>query len=919
MPMTGATETRLTRWLMLPAAILLAAALFHPADCAAQNYDEEQFIRGLSERKLDSAIEYLIANPPSSFDGRRTLLKALTEHYLPTRSGEQFTATYQRMQEMYQKLVAENAQRQPILASDYAQALMFGVLSGRQRADLFLAWGVPTENQAKLAEQIAGRCGDLLSEASETWTGLQISIPRSPNYNDLVNDGTWSDLQTYGSRNVPYFLAWARLYQAVLPGTDSKKANQLAEDGVGALDGVIAGYAAQIDGFKARCHMLKGRLLLAAGKPNAAQKQFEKVLSFDAKGVEPEVRWLAKLGEITVQRQLGKDAKADKLTEALLAEELTKQGLIYRILIYDNQVAAIRARMAKAANPQVKQKLLIASYKPYAKLLSDPAIPQDMRAGVEGFIFDRLTTGIDVTGDIAGLPPMVQLALSTNLYTDAMAMSGPAQKAKLLEAIKVLQPLSTNEQATEATRARAMHMLGASQFLSGQAGYAIQTMIALADQFPQQPQGELGIRAAVAWAESVYNGTKGNAAAHETAAKLYESALKILVEKYSTIDLAEDAGYMLGAFYRERERYPDAVKAYETLPADHKLGLDAQYEKLVCMNAIWSETKDPDLNTKIRNTVRDLQTATEKALQGRVTPQRRQQLRRYTALSELVRSSILIETSADYASLERALKELLQKYSDVEDLAMRVKVLQIRILQKQGEWAKAESELKALAQSQPDKAGPLAVGVIQNIFTDITQARIAKDEQRVQKLGQIALGLAEWVWDWVQKQPDFAEMSEDEKIAYRLMPANAALYAGEYEKARQRFADIRTLKTGRNNIEAVTGVMESSFQLGEQLEKQAEAAKDPAAKKKLESQALQLYRPASELCNQIIESETEKKTRYYWQAQARLMQMVDRTTAQKVKPSIAKGIQRMRRDDAKLGSEPWASILRQLEAKHSQR
>ncbi len=924
MPLTGDNDNRRVRWWRLSALTVLALAVVRPAPCTAQNYDEELFIQGLAERRLDSVIEHLIANPPKHFDGRRILLKALTEHYLPTRTPQQFPDIYQRMLGMYDRLVQESPERQPILASDFSQGLLFGVLTGQQRTDLFLTWGVPTPTQTRLAWDLSSRSATLLEEAAGKWTQLQITMPRSPKFNDMVNTGTWGDLQSYGSRNVPYFLAWAKLYQACLPGTDAEQAKKLAQDGLNALGSVIDGYAAQIDGFKARCHLLRGRLLLIA-EPDEAAAEFNKALDFDAQAVEPEVRWQARLGFIMDYRRKGESEKVEQRTKALLAEELTVKGLIYRILIYDNQVRALRAKMAKAKNEESKQELLVESYKPYEVLMADPKIPAELRDQVEAFIFERLATGIDPAGDTSKLPPMVQLAMATQNYNLGIGHFQNRRQAEmkqaLTQAIKLLEPMAASQQITAGTKARAMQMLGASQYLTNQAKHSIETMIALADQFPDRNEGEAGIRAAVAWAEGLCNHPQvvNNPEAKKAAGKLFGQALNILVEKYGSIDLAADGWYMLGAFYREREQYPQAVQAYKKLAPDHRLIVDATYEKLVCMNAIWAESHDNLLTAEILSTIRTLQEQVERAMQGRVDAQRRQQLRRYMAQSILVRIAMMIETTSDFFAIERDLRELTGNYSDVQDLAMRVTVLQIRILQKQGKWAEAKTKLLALREKQRDKFGPLAVGVIENIFADINRARIDKDESTVRKLGDIADELAREVWTWVQQRSDFATLDEAEKIAYWLLPAKASEYAGKHKEAAKHYSAIRALKSGKNNIDAVVGLMESYFQIGEQLNAEARATEKPEEKQALEKQALAQYRPASALCNQIIESESEKKSRYYWHAQARLLAMVDRTTSQKVKPSIAKNIQRLQRDDAELGGDPWKSILMQLEAKHSQR
>ena len=356
-----------------------------------------------------------------------------------------------------------------------------------------------------------------------------------------------------------------------------------------------------------------------------------------------------------------------------------------------------------------------------------------------------------------------------------------------------------------------------------------------------------------------------------TIQKLYVTALKVLLDKYPNTKLARLSTYDYAAYLRERDEYQQAVKAYDKVPENHPAYLSARYERLACLGAIWAQApveQKAVLATSLLRGVDDFNRLVSARL-SRLSPARKKEIREDLANALLLNASVYIETTHQPRKAQKVIDEVTRRFSDLTELTPRITGLKIRIFQKQNKYDQAEAALKQYMRQAPTKAGPLALGVLQSLNTEIRDAaESGASPAQLAKRAQVAVNLADSiVMPWVRTQ----KHTPQKMIAYELMPAQSLLAAQEYKQALQRFNSIVKTegKVATKNVDVLQGQAESLF-------------------------GLKRYAQAGQIYAKLIRDRQNRPVplydRVYWNAQMRFYQMMDAQAGDKPNSDIYRGI-----------------------------
>jgi len=261
----------------------------------------------------------------------------------------------------------------------------------------------------------------------------------------------------------------------------------------------------------------------------------------------------------------------------------------------------------------------------------------------------------------------------------------------------------------------------------------------------------------------------------------------------------------------------------------------------------------------------------------------------------LLRASVMLESMKMTDQARQTIEQVERRFGDIEAIQPRILGLNIRIFQKAGQFDQAEQAILQYMQTDPDKAGPLALGVLKSLI-DQVQSLSAQDAPaaEINQLADVAVNLAEQVvLPWAEKQGD---IDQDQRLAYELIPARALLAAGRHDQALQRFNAIVSKfgNSASNNIDVLRGQAEAQYQMNQ-------------------------FGPSSRLYNRIIRHYMEQgvaKDSTFWHSYMRVMQMVD-ARSQGKNPDIFLKIRNLKRANPSLGGDPYAAALNALIDKHA--
>jgi len=865
-PLTGSPVFILRAF--LPAAIA-AAVLFAGAPARGQGdpSNANEFVRGLSELGLDGVVMRLLEDPPDNPERAKELRDALAAGWVPRQAttSERFLDAVERVIQLDKNLPRPEGVHwaEPIWDADLAQTLLFSALPGLQEAGDFVMFGVPSRGQSRATAKVAETAYRRLNRAEDTFVGIQLQLRRQRDFvNEYVNTGRWDRLTRYMNLNVPYYRAWAagyllaegpegpyfageedaqRRYTRLLNGVSRDVASLVEDrDNLGLHDDNLA-----------RLDILAATLAVERGEPDAAVVAAER--ADDHEQARPYSRFLAKLAQAKALQAAGETDKAAQLVDALADDQYTRENPYRMVLVADRRFLLIFSDAEAMDEARAKAERLADAFEVYDRLLkSEPMAP--WAGPMRTFVESRYERQVPAWAEGELLPPTVRFAgVRRDIVQAERLRVRDAEAAAALyrrvfeetDAMLEGEDLGYEPEFESTLR----YFQGLALYRLEEYGPAADQLLVVADKFPDLPRGEESIRFAYG---SIVRPLYVKARDHEAWITRMSTAFKLVIEKYPNIPLAERARYHRAAFFREQGRHVAAIKAYLTIERGHPNYFAARYEELVSRANLWNDPPAPLEDGEEENGeggavapegdgVGEGGEADEAALarearrlggadavieaastfielaNGRIEssdPDVPENIGEMVANAYLIRAQVLLRDRNDPEAAERDLDAVAERFGDVEGVRNRITQTRIRALQEQGKYVEAERRLRGYMEQEPDRAAPLAAGVLGGL--------VREAERRAGRGGELgpivdaAVKLADsLVLPWARQQP----FTVPQKLAFEIMPARALVIAERWQAALDRFDSIierydkAETKPASSNLDVVLGRAKAQYHL----------------------------------------------------------------------------------------------------------
>jgi len=905
---------------VLAVACLLVVAGASQAQNAAPTANEAerntQLIEAMLSKGMTPAVQAFLAQPPTDPELATGVRDGIVKAYLPTlrSSPEKYLQTVRDVVSYQRRMYADQTHAdywaRPKWGADLAQELLINALPDMYLAGAFATLGFPDESQRKAVNLISTESIELLDRAEDEFFNMKTTLRGREDFvSEYVNTGHWAELQRYQQLNIPYNRAWAVVY--VLTQSDDGPYFSETDDVESARESLIRKGKADVEvaadkaramglpaDIHARMDLLRAHLAIYEGRYDTARQHAQDARARN--GARAYTRFLAQLTYAKALHKAGNVDRLKSLLDGLEQDPITRQNPLHAVLVTDRRFMIIYDQANQVSDPVRKREIISKAFDVYVQLLNSDLIADRYRGAIRTYVEDRYQQQIPAGMDAGELPGPLQLAAVRATFEagEELRKQGKAQQAvqRYTEAVEMAGKLRQREKLTPATKVQTLFYCGYAQLRARESLSAARTFIQLADEFPDRARGEQAINIALV---NIIQPELEKKADEQALQRLAERAYDILFQKYPNIDLARVATYDYAAFLRQTEQYAKAVRAYADVPSDHEAYLSALYERLSCLGVLWQEA---DAGHMVRQHARDIINGVEQFLRevpdrlGRLPAERRQTIQRYIVQARLLRVRVRLETFDQSQQAMDELDEIRAQYGDMEQIQTRIQGVIIRAYQKQNKFDLAEKELEQYMQRKPEKAGPLALGILQSINEQIKNE---DDPQRVNMLAGVAVNLSrDIVLPWARTQ----DPNTETMISYELMPAESLMAAGKWKEALDQFEKIvkRHGKPAENKMEIVEGMAECHAELGSVAQAQ-----------KRYNKIIRFYQETG-----------ESRDKHYWNAQMRVYQMMDQFAAKKgnvPNTQIYRGIRILTQRYPDLGGEPYASELKRLQNKHAPR
>jgi len=183
------------------------------------------------------------------------------------------------------------------------------------------------------------------------------------------------------------------------------------------------------------------------------------------------------------------------------------------------------------------------------------------------------------------------------------------------------------------------------------------------------------------------------------------------------------------------------------------------------------------------------------------------------ARAKLTVAETLVLPGVDrHAAALELLADFETSVSQHRDLASRVWRVRLTAYQALGRLDEAARAIPAYLAADPTDAGPTMQALFTSVAKDVRRAAFDEMDDAMKKKAQLVLLLAQHIHDWAMS-PE-SHVSKAQRQAVRVQLAEANLWAGQYEPARDAFAALRRDDGGAQNQRIVFGYAESLYRLG---------------------------------------------------------------------------------------------------------
>jgi lipopolysaccharide biosynthesis regulator YciM len=765
-------------------------------------------------------------------------------------------------------------------------------------AGITTVFGLPDDEQRARARRDAAGIHDLALAAEREIQQTILALERSPNFagSDELKEQRRQLDETERQRRIPYLRGIGAVLHAELNVADDAERQRLYLDAADTL----APLADDLDGaLTAQARVYAGLALARLGGFDAADDQFRRAAT-DSEAAAVDA-FAARLGAALNRAVRGGPSDGLEALDSIESRYLAPENLFFRMIIADQRFLLRRELARQLPEGRQRDDALAAAFSAYLDLLASPsarsathsratsdakAVDQD--DALRAIVLERLVLAAEGDVPMERLPPLVTIAKAEHL-----AKRDPADE----HAVTMLRRVIERPGLDPEDRADALFSLGRVHWTAGRTPDAAETFLELSRDHPTDAQAEQAIELAVALAASAY----GRDNADVTMREILRDSLQLLLERYPNLPEIERWRMLAAQLALAEQRLEEARAMAARVPVTSPQWVDAQFLAAEIARA-GLDARDAEVIARsplalddVVRSIEQARTAVEARLRQPADAAQAQRLRSYLARLRVFEAEAQLATGHPQRAIE-----LLQGMESQQgtDTAVIGEVLRTRIAahRSMGRDEQAQEELGQYLQTVPEQAGPVVVSLLQ---TEISQVQLLMDEGRETEAHAAAqqelVPLARIVEPWLANQLIAAARESGNGQAAAMMQlrqilADALRLAEQWQPALTHYDALLVERPG--GLELLRGRAECLFGLGG----------EPAL-----AEAMQIYR-------RIAASRDNPPDEFYWQAQLRMMQILDRMdrNVQQIAPQI----RRLRQQDPQLGGERFK---RQFDALQNKR
>ncbi len=400
---------------------------------------------------------------------------------------------------------------------------------------------------------------------------------------------------------------------------------------------------------------------------------------------------------------------------------------------------------------------------------------------------------IDHAAAIESLDPFETSAMIAGLLTerDTKDASSDARLARAIE-------LGEQFAATAETEARpllpgVLYNVAVAMYRLDRPADAARQFLTVAQTYPRFASARQAAVFAVQLASSFHQNDKLKAAPEIQA--LYLDALKTLVEGFPDSTDAKYWRFFYAQHLQNLSRFSEAATHYAAVSPDHERFLPSLLRRLQCMARLIergptgrpvpqpsaAQTADTfsDLQREFARQIKD-------ALPAATGGDQKLMLQSLAARSRLLDAEVQVLPAVDRAAaaLER-LSDFEEEFPQFANLAGRVWRVRLVAFEQLGRLEEAARAIPAYIAADPDHAGSMLQELYLSVQAEAQRLDQADDERASQRKAEVALILAEQVYQWSVDREE--QSTDDQRRRLLIQLAEANLAADKYQRAKELY------------------------------------------------------------------------------------------------------------------------------------
>jgi len=784
----------------------------------------------------------------------------------------------------------------PIWMADQAEDFFDGLFAV-EAGGLTALHGYPTPRQRATAQRAAAGMNDSAMRAEEAVGRSLMTIEARPGAREDAE--MQSLLRRLVEQERDGRIAWLRgigaFLHAELNLTVDEERRELRRLAVTTLEPLAARLGGDV---AARAGLYAGLARARLGEFDEAAALLEEVAE-DPSSL-PVDAFAARMGLVDIEQRRSGAAAALAALDAMEQAHVARGDVFRRVLIADRRFL-LRKRLAETDASFA----LADAYRAYLDLLdrAPGASDESMRA----IVFARLVNASDAGTPLESLPALVTVARASQLARD---------EGRSAEAIDMLEQSLRSGRLSDDERPLVLFELARMHSGEGDAMAAAARFIEVARDHPRSSRAEEAISLAATIAERLHREHPADAEVRRT----LQEALDVLLASYPNLDDVDQWRYAAGRLALAEQRYDQAISLFRQIAPDSDRRPDGLYmEAAAARQRARAAAGEPDAalsHQKVIDVARDVRPQLHSAAERETDAARSASLRYYLGMVDVFEAEANLGLGRHREALE-VLDRLAQGGAIEDDVLAESLRVRIAALQAADRPEDAQGEIERFIAAAPEQVdaviGPMLASLAGDVEASIDAGR--PDDARAQAQRVLA-PIAQSLDAWLERQgrPGGESMRRLE-LAVRI--ADAYRLAGRIDDALRWYE--RLLDAQPQGVQVLYGKAECLYERGDEASL---------------AEAMAIYRRLVTMgpgpTTVSLEGEDVSGggggsgggsggggggRMYYWAAQLRMLQILDKTgrNTDKILPRI----RQLRQTDRNLGGLRFRREFERLQNRYS--